>query len=191
MREGKGSISMATLTPGVSQATGSEEPFAAGASPIGIGTITERDFRGLEKSSDENRYHSGADRRRANRTRHKFITQMTPWSAGHPSIPFEVILEDVSQTGVGLIHPAPLEMGLRHLLTVPQGPQEKPILREYEVCRCDRRADGNYSIGLVLASAVDAPSKPAPRKRITSERTKILFLIFGIVGLLVVTFCPL
>jgi hypothetical protein len=182
---------MATLSPGSPQATGPEEPFPAAVSSAGIGTITERDFPGLEKLSDETRYHDGADRRRANRTRHKFITQMTPWSPGHPSIPFEVILEDISETGVGLIHSSPLEMGLRHLLTVPQGAQDKPIMREYQVCRCDRRSDGNYSIGLILASAADAPGAPPARKRITSQRTKILFLIFGIVGLLVVTFCPL
>jgi hypothetical protein len=123
----------------------------------------------------------------------KFVTQMTPWSAGRPSIPFDVIIDDISTTGIGLIHHQPLEMGLRHLLTVPRA-DDRPVTLEYLVCRCDRRSDGNYSIGLKVAGEVGTslthPAAP-PRKRVTSRRTKLLFLLFGIVGLLVATFAPL
>src|SRR5438552_815980 len=65
--------------------------------------------------------HDGGERRRAPRVRRKFVSQMTPWAAGHASVPFEVVIEDMSETGVGVLHATPLEIGLRHLLTVPRG----------------------------------------------------------------------
>ncbi|MEA2709800.1 MAG: hypothetical protein QOF78_2401 [Phycisphaerales bacterium] len=141
-----------------------------------------------------------SDRRVATRHKQMFVTQMTPWSPGSPSIPFEVILEDVSDTGAGVIHERPCKIGMRHLLTVPRDGAEKPMLREYNIVRCDLRPDGKYSIGLELITGMtmgDADTydpdevAPPPRKRVTSDRLKLLFLAFGLVCLLVAFFVPL
>jgi hypothetical protein len=129
-----------------------------------------------------------AERRRTNRLKQKFVTQMTPWEAGHASVPFEVVIADLSDTGCGIIHDEPLEVGLRHLLTVPRY-KDKPITLEYIVMRCDRRTDGGYSIGLEKVNA-NHPIAVKP-KRVVSERTKLLLLLFGIFGLLIAAFAPL
>ena len=163
-----------------------------------IGTITERiappdnsPRDGSAGAGNRAFSHPLSDRRRATRVKKKFVTQMTPWAPGRPSIPFEVIIDDVSNTGVGLIHHQPLEMGLRHLLTVPRA-DEKPVMLEYIVCRCDRRSDGRYSIGLETAGDFRTPLvvEPPPQ-RITTRTTKILFLMFGIFGIIIAAFAPL
>jgi hypothetical protein len=133
--------------------------------------------------------HPRIDRRRAARATQKFVTQMTPWAPGHASVPFEVVINDMSETGVGIIHDQPLKVGLRHLLTVPGAAGKKPLTLEYLVVRCERRGDGNYMIGLERSIARDSVDQPA--KRVVSERVKLLFLLFGLFGLIIAAFAPL
>lgn len=129
------------------------------------------------------------DRRRAQRAKQKYVTQMTPWAAGHASVPVEVVILDISDAGVGIIHDKPLAIGLRHLMTVPREDGLKPIVQEYVVIRCDPRTDGTYTIG--LDRVVSRDEAAPPKKRIVSERTKILLLLFGAFGLLIAAFAPL
>ena len=142
------------------------------------------------EASDARHAHPLTDRRRSARLKQKFVTQMTPWSAGHASIPFDVIIEDISETGVGLVHDQPIKVGLRHLLNVPRGENQRPVIREYIVVRCDSRPEGGYAIGLeqqFTRGSIDE----LPAKRVTSSTTKLLFLLFGIFGLLIAALAPL
>jgi hypothetical protein len=130
------------------------------------------------------------ERRRAERIKRKFVTQMTPWTPGVPSVPFEVVIEDISDTGVGLVHDVPLSLGVPHLLTVPRGDEGGSIMREYVVVRCNIRTDGKYAVGLEVSSARSGGDKH-PKKSIVGSNVKLLFLALGIVGLLAATFIPL
>ena len=144
---------------------------------------------------------AAGDRRAAPRQKQMFVTQMTQWAAGQPSIPFDVILEDTSDTGAGVIGERPAKMGLRHLLMVPRASGEKPVIREYQVVRCDLRADGKYSIGLGLivgevdgGVGVDSPVQdelPAARRAGNGSQLKLILLAFALVCLLVALFMPL
>src|SRR5215213_6985983 len=89
------------------------------------------------------------ERRRAVRFKRKFVSQMTPWSAGQAAVPFQVVIEDISDAGVGILHSEELEIGRRHLLTVPRDGQ-RPVIRQFTVVRCEKRFDGLYTIGLSL-----------------------------------------
>ena len=129
------------------------------------------------------------DRRGAARSKRKFVSQMTPWSPGVASVPFEVVIEDLSETGIGLVHDRPLEVGLRHLLAVPRDDGASSIIREYTIVRCDRRPDGTYGIGLELNFERTSPSETP--HRVTSSRLKLLFLLFGVIGLIVAIVAPL
>jgi hypothetical protein len=129
------------------------------------------------------------ERRRAERIKRKFVTQMTPWAPGVPSVPFEVVIEDISKTGVGLVHDVPMTPGLRHLLTVPTD-EGGSIIREFVVVRCDARADGKYAVGLEVSAARNVDEKK-PKKSVVGSNVKLLFLALGIVGLLAATFIPL
>jgi hypothetical protein len=144
-------------------------------------------------AGDQPYAHPLTDRRRASRVAKKFVTQMTPWSPGHASVPFEVVLTDVSATGAGIVHDRPLEIGVRHLLTVPRGENERPITLEFTVARCEDRGNGQYVIGLERGDAqrTPPPEEPIAPRRVASSRLKMLFLAFGIVGLLVAVFIPL
>jgi len=133
--------------------------------------------------------HPLTDRRCATRQHQKFVTQMTPWAAGHASVPFDVVINDMSEYGLGIIHDQPLKIGLRHLVNVPSPDGKKPVTMEFIVVRTERRSDGNYTIGLERSIAHDSIDLPA--KRVVSEQVKLLFLLFGIFGLLIAFFAPL
>ena len=130
-----------------------------------------------------------AERRRAERMKRKFVTQMTPWAPGVPSVPFDVIIEDISENGVGLVHEQALSIGVPHLLTVPHGDAGGSIIREYVVVRCTPRSDGKFTIGLEVS--VPRSDSQQPQRLICSKNVKLLFLALGIVGLLAATFIPL
>ena len=135
--------------------------------------------------------HPRTDRRCSPRLQRKFVSQMTPWAPGVASVPFEVVIEDISDTGVGLVYSYPLPLGMRYQLAVPLDDQ-KQVIREFVVMRCYRRSDGNYSIGVQQSVAPpSADEDPAPPRRVCSSRTKLLFLLFGIFGLIIAIFAPL
>jgi hypothetical protein len=115
-------------------------------------------------------------------------------------MPFEVILEDTSNTGAGVIGERPAKIGLRHLLMVPRAAGERPVMGEYNVVRCDLRADGKYSIGLELiggmtaalaTEAADGNAEPTTASIKTSSPLKAILLAIALVGLLVALFMPL
>ena len=134
--------------------------------------------------------HPLTDRRRATRVKRKFVTQMTPWSAGYASVPFDVVIEDMSDDGVGIVHDRPIEIGVRHLLTVPRD-GAKPIVLEYLVVRCVQKGENQYHIGLECAVHAGTPLVQLPVRRVVSPTLKTLFLLFGIFGLLIAAFAPL
>jgi hypothetical protein len=142
---------------------------------------------GDSSQSQPSGFGPGRERRRAVRFKRKFVSQMTPWSAGQAAVPFQVVIEDISDHGIGILHSEPLEVGVRHLLTVPRE-VGRAVIRQVTVIRCDRRFDGLYSIGLETENVSPPPKAQRP---LASRKTKILFLLFGIVGLLIVTFMPL
>jgi len=139
--------------------------------------------------SDEERAAAEAQARRAQRNRRKFIAQATPWSPGHPSVPFEVIIDNLSDTRVVLVHDRPIDPGMPLLLTVPVGEDGQTKMRQYTVAACSLRRDSKYTITLELTAAPD-PQPPEP-KRVCSKRLKVLFLLFGIFGLIIAVFAPL
>jgi len=145
-----------------------------------------------EEANEEPQFRSPGEteRRRAARLKQKFVTQATPWAPGIPSVPFEVIIEDLSEVGVGLIHDQPMGIGIPYLLTVPRGDEGRSLIREYIVVRCSRKGDGKYAVGMELSTARERGDVQA-KKRVCSSRLKLLFLLFGIFGLLIATFAPL
>ena len=138
------------------------------------------------------------ERRRSARIRHKVVAKIAPWRGKPRSTrPIEVIIEDFSTTGVGLVNSEPLKEDDRYLLEVPR-PSEKPIWVVLRVVRCLPMDSGMYAVGLEACELVDCSTcnfNPftgittlSQKLRLMSRRTKILFLIFGIVGLALAAF---
>src|SRR5438874_13764977 len=100
-----------------------------------------------QEQGDADHTHPLTDRRCSTRQPRKFVSQMTPWAPGVASVPFEVVIEDISGDGVGLVHGEALALGMRYQLTVPLC-DDATAMREYIVVRCAPRDDGNFTIGL-------------------------------------------
>ena len=132
----------------------------------------------------------GAERRRASRIRRKVATQMVPWKLGVPATPFGVVIEDISETGVGIVHGEPLPVGMTYQLTVPRA-RMNPIVVHCETVRCERREDGLYKVGLKAGSKIEHIEQAKKSLMLTSKRTRLLFLAFGVVGIIVAAVVPL
>lgn len=133
---------------------------------------------------------ASGERRRAMRIKRKIATQMTPWQVGVSAVPFQVVIEDISETGVGIVHSEAIAAGAKFLLTVPRryhGPQ----VVECKVVRCEQRGHGLFSIGLEACQRIEHVEQTKMEMRVTSVRTRVLFLVFGLVGLGIAIFVPL
>lgn len=128
------------------------------------------------------------DRRRELRIRHQVAAQICPWKKNAQGRPVSVQIEDFSAGGIGLVHFTPFGVGDEYLLTIPRATSGDLVV-VISVVRCARRSDGHYHVGLELSSVMDHTSAgefvDAMRagRRITSRKTKLLFLLFGIVGI--------
>ncbi len=139
------------------------------------------------------------ERRRACRVRHQVATTLAPWRGKKPrgGTPLQVMIEDFSTTGVGLVHSEPLKENDQYLLEVARS-QRNPIWVVLRVVRCLPMDDGTYGVGLEACELLDSTAfatnpftgsgDRARRMRIMNKRTKILFLLFGIAGLAVTAF---
>ncbi|HEX8525003.1 MAG TPA: PilZ domain-containing protein [Tepidisphaeraceae bacterium] len=154
------------------------------------GTMTEvRDDRSDVMAAIEDAS-AGAERRRAMRIRRKIATQMTPWEVGVPTIPFQVIIDDISETGVGIVHSERIEVGKKFVLTVPRKYQEPQVV-ECKVVRCESAGHGLHKVGLEACARIEHVEQTKAEMRVTSTRTRVLFLFFGIIGLAIAAFVPL
>ena len=128
------------------------------------------------------------DRRRELRIRHQVAAQIFPWNQNAQGRPLAVQIEDFSAIGLGLVHFTPMGIGDDYLLTIPRSGSNDLVV-VISVVRCVRRSDGHYHIGLELSGVMDRSKAgelvDALRagRRITSRKTKLLFLLFGIVGI--------
>ena len=119
-----------------------------------------------------------ADRRKAIRVPHCAPFVLRPLSdhsaagGAETAPPVTVVLQDLSATGLGIIHSDPLRLGDRY--EVPLERQATGAAALSLVCtvvRCERLDDGLYSIGFEFnssAATIDAGSRqltgmPAPR----------------------------
>jgi len=120
-----------------------------------------------------------SDRRKAIRVPHCAPFVLRPLSANSTAggaaaacQPVTVVLQDLSATGLGIIHSDPLTLGDRY--EVPLERQAAGAAAQSLVCtvvRCERLDDGLYSIGFEFhssAATIDAGSRqltgmPTPR----------------------------
>ncbi len=113
-----------------------------------------------------------ADRRRSPRERHRVMFNIRPVLAGGAGVgaPVEVILQDLSISGMGVIHTVALE-GQYEIPLLRGEADAGPMALLATVVRCERLDDGLFSIGFEFNSStamVDEGSRqltgrPAPR----------------------------
>ena len=129
-------------------------------------------------------------RRAADRIRRKVATQMVPWSVGMSPVPVQVVIEDISETAIGVIHSEPVEPGRKFLITVPRAYMD-PIVIEGAATRCEQRGQRLYKIWLASTTPIEHVEQAKQSMTLTTPRTKFLFLIFGAISLAIAAFWPI
>lgn len=102
-----------------------------------------------------------SDRRRAVRVPHRASFDIRPLLNDGVGTGLTVILQDLSVSGLGVIHSAALPMGQQYQIPLQRGFSESLSL-VCTVVRCEQLDEGLYSIGFEFnssAAAVDAGSR--------------------------------
>lgn len=129
-----------------------------------------------------------ADRRRDTRVKYRVEAQIAPWKRNKQGQPFTVKVEDFSPGGVGVVHGTALELGDEYLIKVPR-PQADELVVLMTVVRCVKQDEDTWLIGMELSSVMDRTQIGSlvdaihQRKRVTSRRTRTLFLMLGVFGI--------
>lgn len=91
--------------------------------------------------------HVPADRRGSQRIRMQCPAKFAPWSSGRAGKAFDVIIDDFSTSGAGIIHTGRLKVGARYLLTIPRS-RQTPLDVILTVVRCEKTVDGLFTAEL-------------------------------------------
>ena len=125
------------------------------------------------------------DRRRDIRVKYRVDAEICAWRRGRQGQAFKVRIEDFSPGGVGVVHGEPMDLGAEYLIKVPR-PGADDLIVLLTVARCKRLEDGTHLVGMELSSVMDRTTMGRfvdalnTRRRITSRRTKVLFIMLGV-----------
>jgi hypothetical protein len=117
---------------------------------------------------------TAADRRRSPRATHRVVFNIRPLLSGGVGVgaPVEVILQDLSICGMGVIHSSAMRQGDQYEVPLSRGEADvSPMALLATVVRCEQLDDGLFNIGFQFNSSVamvDEGSRqltghPAPR----------------------------
>ncbi len=111
--------------------------------------------------------------------------ELSPWTNEKAGISFGVTIVAFTRNAVDIIDNSRLTLGHHYLLEIPRAGQE-PIIMVCEITRTGRwKARAEFEMPLTDPDHEDLESRlrNMPKPRVTSKRTRALFLLFGIAGL--------
>jgi hypothetical protein len=128
--------------------------------------------------------HAFANRRRNPRFRYECNAEMSPWENNRALTAFNVVVENLSTTGVGIRHNGRLKEGGTYLLEIPR-PGNTPLRTLLTVVRCDENDGGWFDVEMapdeVLQVTVDINAhRCAPGAR-RSPRLKLGLVVTAFV----------
>ena len=117
---------------------------------------------------------TAADRRRSPRAAHRVMFNIRPLLDGGRGLgaPVEVILQDLSITGMGVIHSAAIQQGEQFEIPLSRGEADVESMSLLATCvRCEQLDDDLFSVGFEFNSSADVvdegsrqlTGRPAPR----------------------------
>lgn len=119
-----------------------------------------------------------SDRRHSQRIRQEVRAEISEWFGNRAGRSFGVVIQDLSTTGVGILHDVPLEPGGKYLLEIPR-PNRRPLAAVFTVVRSDASSGGLFTAQLepneVLDVAVQATLEREPD--ISGRMWRIVFLL--------------
>jgi hypothetical protein len=140
-------------------------------------------------------------RRRAERISQDVDIELREWDGeANPADapPFAVQIVDYSATGFGIHHSRAIEVGEQFTLNLPR-PNEAPMALVLSAVRCNQLGEEQYEIGLAYDSVLDAKGTVvwgaalhgAKKRRHRNGKPrlslmmKLLFILFGLMGILI------
>ena len=96
------------------------------------------------------------DRRRFPRVPYRATIEIRPEC--NPAAPVMVVLQDLSATGMGIIHSCALSVGGRYHVPLMRGDADEPSFLLCTVMRCEQLDDDLFSIGFEFESRSDPQS---------------------------------
>jgi hypothetical protein len=105
---------------------------------------------------------SAADRRRFPRIPHRAAFHVRPLLNDGVGVPIEVVLQDLSAAGMGVIHSQAMRVGDQYQVPLTREGAAEPLSLVCTVVRCERMDDELFSIGFEFnspAAAVDEGSR--------------------------------
>jgi hypothetical protein len=144
--------------------------------------MREKSLNPARLNPSESAVETAADRRRSPRATYRVVFNVRPVLAdgggggggggGGLGAPVEVILQDLSITGMGIIHSTAMSIGDQYEIPLMRGEDDAtPMALRATVVRCEQLDDGLFSIGFEFNSSADAVDEgsrqltghPAPR----------------------------
>jgi hypothetical protein len=138
--------------------------------------MREKSVNSARLNPSESAVETAADRRRSPRATYRVVFNVRPVLAdsggGGLGAPVEVILQDLSITGMGIIHSTAMPIGDQYEIPLMRGEDDAtPMALRATVVRCEQLDDGLFSIGFEFNSSADAVDEgsrqltghPAPR----------------------------
>ena len=113
--------------------------------------------------------HVDVDRRRTQRIRQRCNAEISPWNGSRAGVSFGVQIEDISTTGVGIIHNDRLKLGRQYLLEIPR-PEQRPLAVVFTVVRCSKTDGGLFNVELAPDEVLDVAYSISNRRRAESAR---------------------
>jgi hypothetical protein len=111
--------------------------------------------------------------------------ELSPWTNEKAGISFGVTIVALTRNAVDIINNHRLTLGHHYLLEIPRAKQD-PIITVCEITRTGQwKARANFEMPLTDPDHEDLESRlrNMPQQRLTSKRTRTLFLLFGLIGL--------
>jgi len=134
--------------------------------------------------------HSFANRRRNPRFRYECNAEISPWENNRALTAFNVVIENLSTTGVGIRHTGRLKDGGTYLLEIPR-PGKEPLRTMLTVVRCEQNDGGWFDVEMapdeVLEVTLDGQQSrcgyPQPTPRIPALKVGLVVTAFVVSAL--------
>jgi len=102
------------------------------------------------------------DRRRSQRIRQPLQAEICEWHGNRAGAAFSVVVNDLSTTGVGILHNDRLKVGAKYLLEIPR-PGQRPLSGLLNVVRCSESHGGLFHVQLEPEDVLDVTVRASMR----------------------------
>ena len=113
------------------------------------------------------------DRRRSQRIRQPLHAEICEWHGNRAGAAFGVIVNDLSTTGVGILHNERFQVGAKYLIEIAR-PGQRPLTTLLTVVRCNQSNGGLFHVQLEPDDVLDVTVRASMRNAHPEKRSHAL-----------------